>query len=135
MKRNENLQNFCVWYSRVAVVHFTDQNWILKTLYCIGCVMVFKIGFTNWNTKIALLRASMVVTYYIKLFRTEADRHNGILMSLILLVAETLKSFDYCIWLWILWWDWWILTTKSFNINSKFAFVKWETINAHTDSG
>ena len=32
--------------------------------------MVCKIGFTNWNAKIALLRASMVVTYYIKLFRT-----------------------------------------------------------------
>ena len=32
----------------------------------------------------------MVVTYYIKLFRTEADRHNGILMSLPLLVAETI---------------------------------------------
>ena len=30
----------------------------------------------------------MVVTYYIKLFRTGADRHNGILMSLSLLVAE-----------------------------------------------
>ena len=30
----------------------------------------------------------MAVTYYIKLFRTEADRHNGILMSLLLLVAE-----------------------------------------------
>ena len=28
--------------------------------------MVCKIGFTNWNAKIALLRASMVVTYYIK---------------------------------------------------------------------
>ena len=51
--------------------------------------MVCKIGFTNWNAKIALLRASMVVTYYIKLFRTGADRHNGILMSLLLLVAET----------------------------------------------
>ena len=31
----------------------------------------------------------MVVTYYIKLFRTGADRHNGILMSLLPLVAET----------------------------------------------
>ena len=51
--------------------------------------MVCKIGFTNWNGKIALLRASMVVTYYIKLSRTGADRHNGILMSL-LLVAETI---------------------------------------------
>ena len=35
------------------------------------------------------LRASMFVTCYIKLFRTGADRHNGILMSLFLLVAET----------------------------------------------
>ena len=33
----------------------------------------------------------MVVTYYIKLFRTGADRHNGILKSLLLLVAETKK--------------------------------------------
>ena len=31
----------------------------------------------------------MVDTYYIKLFRTVTDRHNGILMSL-LLVAETI---------------------------------------------
>ena len=32
---------------------------------------------------------SMVVTNYIKLFRAGADRHTGILMSLLLLVAET----------------------------------------------
>ena len=32
---------------------------------------------------------SMVITYYIKLFRTRADRHNGILMSLLLLATET----------------------------------------------
>ena len=54
--------------------------------------MVCKIGFVNWNAKIALLCASMVVTYYIKLFLTGADRHNGILMSLLLLVAETIKN-------------------------------------------
>ena len=30
----------------------------------------------------------MVVTYYIKLFRTGADRQNGILMSLLLLVVS-----------------------------------------------
>ena len=53
--------------------------------------MVSKTGFTNWNTKIAILRASMVVTYYIKLFRTGADRHNGILIPLLLLVAEDNK--------------------------------------------
>ena len=32
----------------------------------------------------------MVVTYYIKLFRMGADGHNGILMYLPLLVAETI---------------------------------------------
>ena len=52
--------------------------------------MVDKIGFTNWDAKIALLHASMVVTYYIKLFRTGADRLNGILISLLLLTAETI---------------------------------------------
>ena len=37
----------------------------------------------------ALLRESMVVSFYIKLFRTGVDRHNGILMFLLLLVAGT----------------------------------------------
>ena len=88
MARNKNAQNICFSYT-VTVVHFTDQNWISKTVYCIKCVMVCKIGFTNWNAKIALLGASMVVTYYIKLFRTEADRRSAILISLLILVAET----------------------------------------------
>ena len=44
------------------------------------------------NGKIALVHASMVVTYYIKLLRTGANRHNGILMSSLLLVAETIIS-------------------------------------------
>ena len=34
----------------------------------------------------------MVVTCYIKLFRAGADRHNGILMLLLLLLAETIKQ-------------------------------------------
>ena len=42
------------------------------------------------NGKMALVRASMVVNYYVKLFRTEAERHKGILMSLLLLVVETI---------------------------------------------
>ena len=41
------------------------------------------------NRKIALLRASMLVACYIKLFRTGTDRHNVILISLLLLVAKT----------------------------------------------
>ena len=42
----------------VTVMHFTDRNWIPKTAYCIGCAMVCKIAFTNWDAKITLLRAS-----------------------------------------------------------------------------
>ena len=37
----------------------------------------------------------MVVTYYVKLFRTGDDRHSGILLSLLLLGAEAIISFDY----------------------------------------
>ena len=36
----------------------------------------------------------MVVTYYIKLFRTGADRHNVTLMFLLLLAAEKLNQFS-----------------------------------------
>ena len=60
--------------------------------------MVCKIGFTNWNAKVGLLRASMVVTYYIKLFRTGANKHNGILMSLLFQVVETIVKIFYWIW-------------------------------------
>ena len=51
--------------------------------------MICKIGFTNWNAKIALLRGSMVITCCIKLFQMGGDRHNGILMCLLLLVVES----------------------------------------------
>ena len=34
----------------------------------------------------------MVVTYYIKLLGMGADRHNGVLMSLLLLVEETIEN-------------------------------------------
>ena len=79
-------------YRTAAVVHFTDQNWIPKTVYYIRRVMVCRIGFTTRNAKIALLRTSMVITYYIKLFRRGADRHNGVLISLPLLVAQTIDT-------------------------------------------
>ena len=56
------------------------------------CVMVCKNGFKNWNAKIALLCASMVINYYMTLFRTGADRRNGIFMPLLLLVAVTVNA-------------------------------------------
>ena len=34
----------------------------------------------------------MVITYYTKLFHIGANRHNGILMSLLLLVVETKRA-------------------------------------------
>ena len=49
-----------------------------------------KMEFLAETGKIALVRASMVVTYYIILFRTGPTDTNGILMSLVLLVAETI---------------------------------------------
>ena len=76
-------------------------------MYFIRCMMVYKMFFRSElpnrmeknskskafclssKRKIELLRAFMVVTYYIKRFRTGADRYNSILMSLLLLVAET----------------------------------------------
>ena len=74
-------------YRIVKVTHFTDQNWIFKTAYCFRCELVCKIGFTNWNPKIALLR--------INFFWTKAERHNGISMSLLLLVNETINILDW----------------------------------------
>ena len=65
-------------------------------MYCIRCVMFCKIGFINCNAKITLLRASMLVTYYIKLFRTGTYRHNAILMFLLLLVAEKKGNANFC---------------------------------------
>ena len=56
-----------------------------------------KIVFPVKNGKIALVRASMVVTYYVKLFRTGANRHSGILMSLLLLVSEAIIATLYAI--------------------------------------
>ena len=105
-------------YRTGAVVHFTDQNWIHKTVHCIRCVMASKIGFTNWNAKIALLRASMVVTYYIKLFRTGADRHKGILMSLLLLVAETETDLPL-VNLSLRWWFFKISILKNFASSTR----------------
>ena len=65
-----------------------------------SCVIICKTCFTNWNAKIAILCASMVVTYYAKLFRMGADRHNDILMSLLLLVTETKRFYfeSFCLW-------------------------------------
>ena len=44
------------------------------------------------------MRATMVLTYYIKLFRTGADRHNDSLIFLFLRVAETIRqTFNFIV--------------------------------------
>ena len=83
---------FWVSYRNSRVFYRPESNLYAETLYCVRSVIVCKIGFPNRNTKLALLRVSMVVTCYIQLFQTGTDRHNGILMSLLLLVAETKTS-------------------------------------------
>ena len=45
--------------------------------------------FQSETEKNGFSRAPMVFTYYIKLFRTWIDRPNGISISLLVLVAET----------------------------------------------
>ena len=94
MARNGRMLEIFQWIFQkfLTVKHFTDQNWISKNFYCTRCVMVCKICCKNWNAKIALLCASMVVAYYIKLFQTGADRHNSILMSLLLQSAGTITA-------------------------------------------
>ena len=67
-----------------------DTEFQLKlTILIFGPNLLSK-GISVQKRKIAVLRAPMVVAYYIKLSWTEADRYNGILMSLLLLVAETI---------------------------------------------
>ena len=89
----------CILQARTESVNFVLFWWfvtVCKIFFCSKFLHIpqkFCRSKKRWrklanNSNMALLCASMVVTYYIKLFRTGTDRHNGILMSL-LLVAET----------------------------------------------
>ena len=82
MRRNGNARNFCVSYSSGRTFYRPELNPWKRLLYEVWDIWeVCKNGFSNWNTKIAFLRAFIVITYYNKLFRTGADRHNGILVT------------------------------------------------------
>ena len=59
-----------------------------KLTNLIVCTKFARKGYFWSETEKTHLRASLVVTYYIKLFGMGVDRENGILMSL-LIVAET----------------------------------------------
>ena len=85
MERNALLLEICA-YPTVALVQFTDQSRISEN----RAFYLLRIPEEDWeklqmerrfafqaNAKIALLCAPMTVTYYIKLFRTRTNRHNG----------------------------------------------------------
>ena len=79
---------FCI-FKLVSIPNFS-LNWQLWGVFCLNLP---KKEFPVENGKVALVHSSMVVTYYIKLFCTGADRRNGILMSLLFQVAETIKAY------------------------------------------
>ena len=69
-------------YRTVAVVHFIDQKWIPKTVIVSGvwsAKSVLPTGTQKWSL--------LTILNFSKL----TDRHNGILMFLLLLVAETTR--------------------------------------------
>ena len=51
---------------------------------------LLKKGFSGWKQKNRIFVCVLVVAYYIRLLRTVAHRRNGILLFLLLLVAETI---------------------------------------------
>ena len=73
---------FCI-FQLILVPNFSFKWQFLNQIYP-------KRIFPVENRKIALLHASMAVTYYVQLFRTMVERQNSILMSLLLLVAEAI---------------------------------------------
>ena len=76
-----------IWINLSTKFQLNLQLWCFEP----NLPMVFLVK----SRKIALVRGFMVVTYYIKLFCTGADQHNGILMSLLFLAAETIKQWQY----------------------------------------
>ena len=106
MGRNDTfLEIFCVSYSKSRVFYRPELNRQNRVLYKVsdGLQNIFLLRvLRGWRKltnarRFALWRAPMVVTYNIKLFRTGADRRNGILMSLLLLVAETIRQTNILI--------------------------------------
>ena len=77
----------------VTVVHFTDQNQVSKTMYIVSGVW--------WSVKL-VLKSGMQKSHFclrpwslltiLNFSEWQADRHNNILMSLLLLVVETITS-------------------------------------------
>ena len=72
----------------VAVMHFTGRIESLKPFIVSGVLWSVQ-SISPTETQKSLFCVRLVVTSYISLFQTGTDRNNGILMSLLILVAET----------------------------------------------
>ena len=79
----------------------SHHHWILHIRLRLGfkfqlklTILIFWTNFfpTLVFQKIALLQVPVVITYYGKLIRKMANRHNHISVSLLLLVAETIRN-------------------------------------------
>ena len=80
--------------SRFTVWNLSSTHSFIVCFFLL--IFVYSTTMLQWFIEIlAPMRASMLFTYYIELFRTGADRHNGILMSLFFLVAETIKVVNW----------------------------------------
>ena len=87
--KNGKSEQYHHWILRIQVsldTRFSLQPTIFFFFFDQICP---KSKFPVENGIIALVRKSMVVTYYNKLFRMGTERHNNILMSFLLLVVET----------------------------------------------
>ena len=84
-KTEKSEQCLCIQHIRISRGPKFQLKLTILTFFYQICP---KSEFSFKNGKNALVRASMFVTHYIKLIRTRADRHNGILTSLLLLVVE-----------------------------------------------
>ena len=86
LKSTPPLNSACSNEFRYQIFSLNWQFWLFLTKLAKKMIFLFK------NGRIPLARASMIVTYCIKLLRTRADRCKCILNSLLLLVAETIRD-------------------------------------------
>ena len=118
-RKSEEAIEFCI-FDLVWVPNFS-LNW--QFWFFFSYQICPKREFLVENGKIALVRTSMVFSYYIKLFHTVADRHNDILMSLLLLVAETIGNIKIDLFFLMIWIIAWSQLLTNLTINDKMLII------------
>ena len=93
MRRNGMLLEIFAYSTASRVFYRPELNLQNRVLYkmCDGLQNILSLQSLKEDgaNRQMLCVLNSAFTYYIKLFQTGTDRHNGILMSLLLLVAET----------------------------------------------